>query len=249
MIEENLYYPSVGKVKIKSFEISYLFSKHKLIYKKVFKLSEAKFNLKKKFKEMRGGLFFEITNDDGLISFFTLSNGINNFLEFGDVAKLNPNFLRKFFSETIDIVCRKAINLLKKDGIYSYPNKYSTDLLLLANFKIFANYKRNIYLTFLNFKFLLPFKIYKEKIDMNFKYFLKFPISTNKDKLELTSLKKFGLNIYKKNNSKLNTLNKLKFGFIYEFELSDNEGDAFIIFGTDDFPKIKINFEATDNSS
>ena len=48
MIEENLYYPSVGKVKIKSFEISYLFSKHKLIYKKVFKLSEAKFNLKKK---------------------------------------------------------------------------------------------------------------------------------------------------------------------------------------------------------
>ena len=74
-------------------------------------------------------------------------------------------------------------------------------------------------------------------------------ISFNKDKLEITSLKKFGLNIYKKNKSNLNTLNKLNFGFIYEFELSDNEGDAFIIFGTDDFPKININFEATDNSS
>jgi hypothetical protein len=249
MIEETLYYPSIGKVKIKSFDISYLFTKHKLIYKKIFKLNEEKFYFKKKFKEMRGGLFFEITNNEGLIAFFTLSNGVNNFLEFGDVIKVNPNFLRKFFSEIIDIACKKITNLLKKNGIYSYPNKYSTDLLLLANFKVFKNYKKNIYLTFLNLKFLLPFKICKEKIDINLKYFLKFPLSLNKDKLEITGLKKFGLNVYKKNSMELNTSRILNFGFIYEYELSNNEGDPFIIFGADNFPKRKINFESTDNSA
>ena len=140
MIKETLYYPSVGKVKIKSFDISYLFTKHKLIYKKIFKLNEEKFYFKKKFKEMRGGLFFEITNNEGLIAFFTLSNGVNNFLEFGDVVKVNPNFLRKFFSEIIDIVCKKIINLLKKNGLYSYPNRYSTDLLLLARLRIIGRF-------------------------------------------------------------------------------------------------------------
>ena len=249
MIEETFTYPLIGKVKIKSFDISYLFTKHKNIYKKVFKLSEEKFNFKKKFKEKRGGLFFEITCNEDLISFFTLSNGVNNFLEFGDVVKLNPNFLRKFFSEIIYTTCKKTINLLNKDGIYSYPNKYSTELLLISNFKILTKYKRKIYLTLFNFKFLLPFKIYKERMEINFKYFFEFPISVNREKLELTGLKKFGIKVYKKNYNKLNSLEKLNFGFIYEFELSDNKGDPFVIFGSNDFPKAKIKFEATDNSS
>ena len=141
------------------------------------------------------------------------------------------------------------MTLLNKDGVYGYPNNLAKDLELLAGFKIFKLYKRNIYLTLLNIKILLPFRIYNRKFHTKLDYFLKFPISLIRYKIEPTALSFFNLRIYKISNTKKTLKNFLQFGFIYEFTVSQDYGDPFIIFGKDHFPESKIGFEFSDNSA
>ena len=249
MIEEYTNCPLLGEIKIKSLDISYLFLKHKSLYMKVFNVEEDKFLNMKKFKELKGGLLIEVTSGNNLLAIFTLSNGENNFLELGDIIKVKFKFLRKTFAEALSIACEKSIIFLKKDGIYGYPNRLAKNLELLAGFKIFKLYKRNVYLTFLNLKFLLPFKIYDSKIHTKFNYFLKFPLSINKYRLAPTGSKKLNLRVYKNTNLSKNLISFLFFGFIYEFEIADDFGDPFIIFGNSEFPLNKIDFQFTDNSA
>ena len=239
----------MGKIKIRSLDISCLFEKYKSTYMKVFNLNKYKFSRMKTLKESRGGFLIEISNKDGLLALFTLSNAENNFLELGDIIKMRFKFSRKTFASALEISCKKAIDILKKDGIYGYPNHLAKDLELLAGFKVFKLYQRNIYLAFLNLKFQLPFTVYNKKIHFNSNYIIKFPISLIKFKLYPTGLKYLNLRIYKKTNIKRYISNFFYFGFIYEFIVTENCGDPFIIFGNKEFPINKIDFQFTDNSA
>ncbi len=61
--------------------------------------------------------------------------------------------------------------------------------------------------------------------------------------------KYFNLTIYKNTNTKRHKSNFFYFGFIYEFIVSESSGDPFIIFGNEEFPISKIDFQFTDNSA
>ena len=249
MINENIQCSTLGEINIKSLEISDLFKKHKLLYMKVFKLNKYKFYRMKHLKEARGGFLIEIKNNNNLLALFTLSKAEDNFLELGDLIKVKFKFSRSVFANALKIACEKSMTLLNKDGVYGYPNNLAKDLELLAGFKIFKLYQRNVYLAFLNIKILLPFKIYNRKFHTKLDYFLKFPISLIKYKIEPTALSVFYFRIYKRTKTKKILSNFLQFGFIYEFVPSKEEGDPFILFGKDYFPDSKIGFEFTDNSA
>ena len=249
MINEQIKCPYMGKIKIRSLDISCLFEKYKSTYIKVFNLTKYKFLRMKTFKETRGGLLIEISNQDGPLALFTLSNAENNFLELGDIIKIRFKFSRKTFATALEIGCEKAIDTLKKDGIYGYPNNLAKDLELLAGFKVFKLYQRNIYLAFLNLKLQLPFTVYNKKIHFKPTYFFKFPLSLIKFKISPTGLKYFNFRIYKNTNTKRHKSNFFYFGFIYEFIVSESSGDPFIIFGNEEFPISKIDFQFTDNSA
>ena len=135
-----------------------------------------------------------------------------------------------------------------KKSICSYPNEYSIHVLLLSKFKIYKYYQRRIYFTFLNLKLHLPLRVFNRKIHYKLKYFFNFPIFYNKKKILQTSQKKFGFKIYKNSEKKKNISDLFKIGFINEFELSNETGDNFIIFGKDKYPDNKINYEFCDNS-
>jgi len=237
-----------GSIKIKSHDISFFFSNYKKKYMQVFKVNNKKFLNNKLLKENRGGLFIEISNPKEILAVFTLSVGENNFLELGDIMKIKFKLSRSTFSKSLNIACKQSLKLLQKDGVYGYPNPLALQLETQAGFKIHTYYKRKVYFTFLNINILLPFRIYNKKINFNFKNLLKFPFSINKFKLVKTSSKKFGLNIYKKTSIKNSFFKFFNYGFIYEFEKSNNIGDPFIIFGDTNFPLDKIDFEFTDNS-
>ena len=248
MINEKIQCPNLGNINIRSLDISCLFNEYKSTYIKVFNITESKFLRLKTFKESRGGFLIEISSKDGLLALFTLSNAENNFLELGDICKVKFKFSRTTFANALSIGCKRAIHILKKDGIYGYPNNLAKELELLAGFKIFKLYQRSIYLVFLNLKLRLPLAVYNKKTHFKSNYFYKFPLSLIKFKLYPTGLKYLKLRIYKKTNIKRGILNIFYFGFIYEFTVSNNFGDPFIIFGNNEFPINKIDFQYTDNS-
>jgi hypothetical protein len=248
MFEE--YYQSTihGNIKIKSYDISHFFSYYKKKYMEVFKINEKRFLRNKVFKENRGGLFIEISNTKEILAVFTLSKSENNFLELGDIIKIKFKFTRSTFSKALNIACKQSLKLLEKNGIYGYPNPLALQLEMEAGFKIHAYYKRKIYFTFLNINFLLPFRIYNKRMNFNIKYLANFPFSINKFNLIKTASKKLVFNIYKKSSIKKSFFKNINFGFIYEFEKSEDIGDPFIIFGNTNFPLDKIDFQFTDNS-
>ena len=248
MFEEYYQCAIHGNIKIKSHDINFFFSNYKKKYMQVFKASDKKFLSNKVLKENRGGLFIEISNPKEILAVFTLSVGENNFLELGDIIKIKFKLSRSTFAKVLNIACKQSLKILQKNGIYGYPNPLALQLEKEAGFKIHTYYKRKVYFTFLNINILLPFRIYNKKINFNFKNLLKFPFSINKFKLVKTSSKKFALNIYKKTSIKNSFFKFINYGFIYEFEKSNNIGDPFIIFGDTNFPLDKIDFEFTDNS-
>ena len=138
-----------------------------------------------------------------MLALFSLSNAENNFLELGDICKVKFKFSRATFAKALSIGCKRAIHILKKDGIYGYPNNLAKELELLAGFKIFKLYQRNIYLVFLNLKLRLPLVVYdNQKTHFKSNYFYKFPLSLIKFKLHPTGLRYLKLRIYKKTNIK-----------------------------------------------
>ena len=238
----------MGEIEIKSSDISYLFNRYKKNFIKVFQVSESMFLKIKNLKTSRGGILIEILKDNNPLGLFTLSNAEENFFELGDIIRIKFKFPRKTFSQALRIGCEKAIEYFYKKGIYGYPNHLAIDFLLLAGFKTFRLYQKKIYFVFLKVKFELPFNIYNYKKHFRFNYFYKFPLSFIKFKLKPTGSKYLKLTIYKKTNIKeFNYFNY--FGFIYEFVLSKENGDPFIIFGSEKFPNNKIDFQFTDNSA
>ncbi len=249
MFEEFFQCKTHGDIKIKFRDIGLFFSNYKKKYMQVFKVGNKKFLSNKLLKENRGGLFIEISNPKEILAVFTLTIGENNFLELGDIMKIKFKLSRSTFSKALNIACKQSLKLLQKDGIYGYPNLLALKLEKEAGFKIYTYYKRKVYFTFLNINILLPFRIYNKKMHFNYKYFLSFPFSINKFNLVKTASKKFAINIYKKSSIKNDFYKLLTYGFIYEFEKSNNIGDPFIIFGNIKFPLDKIDFQYTDNSA
>lgn len=249
MFEEYYQCTIHGNIKIKSYDIGLFFSNYKKKYMHVFKTSNKEFLSNKLFKENRGGLFVEISNAKEILAVFTLSIGEHNFLELGDIMKIKFKLSRSTFSKALNIACKQSLKLLQKDGIYGYPNPLALQLEKEAGFKIYTYYKRKVYFTFLNINFLFPFRIYNKRMNFNFKNLVSFPFSINKFNLIKTSSKKFALNIYKKSPIRNGFFKLINYGFIYEFEKSNNIGDPFIIFGNTNFPLDKIDFQFTDNSA
>ena len=91
-----------GDLRIEVKNIDHLVSLHKGHYTKNFRLSEKKFSAMAKFKKNRGGYLIEIFSNNDVLAMFTLSFGIDNFLELGDVMKLDRGLPRKSFARAMD---------------------------------------------------------------------------------------------------------------------------------------------------
>ena len=63
----------------------------------------------------------DITNRHNLLAFFTLTNGVNNFFELGDILKVKFKLHRNLFSKALNLACKEAITMFGKDGVFCYP--------------------------------------------------------------------------------------------------------------------------------
>lgn len=231
-------------------DIAELFLKYEEIYKEGFSLNKKNFTRIKEWKEAKGGVLITLIRNDNLLAFFTLTNGVNNFFELGDILKVKFKLHRNLFSKALNLACKEAITMFGKDGVFGYPNNMALNLELNAGFSIQSFYQKKIYLIIFGLKILLPFSVYRKKIEFNYDYLQNpFILSFLKNKLHKTKIKKINLiNIYAISDKKVNYTDFLQIGLIYEFENRFNEGDPFITFGNNNFPKKDIRFINTDNS-
>tara|TARA_X000000368_G_C23041818_1_gene717304 strand:- start:1080 stop:1826 length:747 start_codon:yes stop_codon:yes gene_type:complete len=248
MINETINCSQYGKIQIKSQDISFLFNKYKKIYLKTFKVSESKLLNMKKLKEYRGGIIIEVLKNNELLALYSLSNATNNFLELGDMIKAKFRFPRNTFANALKVGCDRAILELKKNGVFGYPNNLALALELIAGFKIYARYQRIISIIIFNLRIKLPIRVYEKKIYLNYKELFKNPFSLLKISLVPTAMKYRNIRIYKKNNT-IDKKTKFFFGLIYEFVVSREIGDPFILLSNKEFPLEKIDFQYTDNSA
>lgn len=247
MIISNIACKIFGKTTIESKDISELFIRYGDVFKQTFDLNDKAFNKIYKFKKDRGGFFIVIKDKNKTLAFFTLSFAEDNFLELGDVVKLDRTLPRETFALAMNRACNFSLQQSKQDGIYGYPNPHAVNLEKLAGFKENSLYVRNVSLIFLNFIFLLPIQIYGGKIRINYNFFKGGLIRTNVGLLP-TRLTMFNLKIFKKANEVNSKHSKVKIGFLYEFVLSEGFGDNFLVFGDNEFDHSKIGFEFCDNS-
>lgn len=247
MIISNVACKIFGKTTIELKDISELFTSYGDVFKQTFDLTDKAFNKIYKFKKDRGGFFVLIKDKKDALAFFTLSFAEDNFLELGDVVKLDRTLPRETFAAAMNRAFNFAIQQSKQDGIYAYPNPYAVNLEKLAGFKENSLYVRNVSLVFFNFIFLLPIQIYGGKIHTYFNFYKRNVIRNNVQLLP-TRLTMFNLKIFKKAYEANLKDNKIKIGFLYEFVISEGFGDTFLVFGDNEFDLSKIRFESSDNS-
>jgi len=242
--------PVFGKVQVESKDIEYLFSIYRGIYKETFSLNTKELNKMHKFKSNRGGALIEVKNQDKILGLFTLSLAKSNFLELGDLMKLEKTFPRESYAKAMKEACIFSIKEKKKKGVYSYPNRYGINLEKMAGFKEYSFYVKRVSFVLFNNTFLLPIEIYQRRIHIC-KTFFKQRIFRRNLKLLPTRLSKFKLSIFQKDPkpSEIKKEESVKLGFLYEFIPSKNYGDPFMVFEDTKFDLKDIGFEFCDNSA
>ena len=242
--------PVSGEIQVESKDIECLFSVYREIYKEAFSLNAKKLNKMHEFKSKRGGVLIEVKNEDKILGLFTLSQARSNFLELGDLMKLEKNFPRESYSKAMKEACVYTIHEKKKRGVYSYPNLYGINLEKMAGFNEYSLYLNRVSLVLFNLTFLLPIEIYQRRIHIC-KTFSKIRILRRNLRLLPTRLSKFNISIFKKEpkSSEIKKDEGVKLGFLYEFILSKNYGDSFMVFGDTKFDSKDIGFEFCDNSA
>ncbi len=249
MINELIECKVLGKVRVKSSDISYLFKNHKEKIKKAFKLTDANLKKQLKFKTMRGGVLIEILKDQRVLAIFTLSNVEEDYLELGDLLKLDIQLPRDTLANALRLSCSQIKTKFKKKCIFAYPNSNALKLELKAGFQVYKRYVRTINLIIFGKQVLLPIKIYNGAINFEPKY-LRYIIPKRINvTIKPTRLRLFRLKVYKRCIKNECTNDWKNFGFLYQFLVSNTVGDPFITFGGKIFPKEKICFENSDNSA
>ena len=237
-----------GKTTIEIRDISELFTVYGDVFRKTFNLTDNTFNRKYKFKKDRGGFLVVIEDKQNVLGLFTLSFAENNFLELGDLMKLDSAFPRETFAIAMKRACNFVVKQNKQNGIYIYPNPYAINLEKMAGFKENSLYVRSVSLVFFNFIFLLPIQVYEGKIH-NYWNFYKRKVIRSNVKLLPTRLTIFNFRIFKKAHNVNARDSNIKIGFLYEFLPSEGFGDTFLVFGDKYFDVSKIGFEFCDNSA
>ena len=236
-----------GETTIELRDISELFTGYGDVFRKTFNLTDNAFNRIYKFKKDRGGFLVVIEDKQNVLGLFTLSFALDNFLELGDVVKLDSTFPRQTYATAMGRACNFVVKQNKQQGIYGYPNPRAINLEKMAGFKENSLYVRNVSLVFLNFIFLLPIQIYGGKIH-NYRNFYKRKVIRHNVKILPTRLTKFNLRIFKKAHKENAKDSNIKIGFLYEFVPSEGFGDPFLVFGDKEFDVSKIGIEFGDNS-
>lgn len=237
-----------GETTIELKDISELFTVYREIYLKTFNLTVESFNKIYKFKKERGGVLIVIRSQNNTLGLFTLSFAEDNFLELGDLMKLDKTFPRETYANAMKSACKYTIKQHKQDGIYIYPNPYAISLEKMAGFNENSLYVRNVSFVFFNFILLFPIQIYGGKIHYYRKFFKRTLIRRDLKVLP-TRLKIFSLRIFKKSHHLDVKDRNVNIGFLYEFLPSEDYGDPFLVFGDNDFDVSKIGFEFCDNSA
>lgn len=242
--------PVSGKILVESKSIKDLFSIYGDIYKDIYSLNSRNFKKMEDFKITRGGVLIEIKNKEKVLGLFTLSNAKSNYLELGDVMKLERKFPRESYAKAMKNACSYTIDKKRKKGVYGYPNPYAISLEKMAGFKEHSLYLKKVSLILFNLTFLLPIEIYHQRIHFS-KSFSKHSFLRRNLSLLPTRLTKFKLRIFKKapDLSENKEIKIMKFGLLYEFISSNTQGDAFLIFGELGFDSNHIGFEFCDNSA
>ena len=146
---------SLVEVKEESFsleisDISTLFKDHEDIYSTSFDLTKKSFRSMKEFKNLRGGYLVKIFIDKDLTGIFTVSYTDNKYAELGDLFRISNKLSRSIFSNALNRGCSSVLKLMNISGIYSFHNRYSTKLILDADFRQVETYRRNISFVFFN---------------------------------------------------------------------------------------------------
>ena len=237
-----------GKTTIELRDISELFTDYGDVFRTTFNLTDNAFNRIYKFKKDRGGFLVVIKDKKNVLGLFTLSFAEDNFLELGDLMKLDSTFPRETYAIAMERACNFVIKQNKQDGIYIYPNPYAINLEKMAGFKENSLYVRNVSLVFLNFIFLLPIQAYGGKIHIYWNFYKRKVIRSNVNVFP-TRLTMFNLRIFKKAHNVNAKDSNIKIGFLYELLPSEGFGDPFLVFGNKEFDVSKIGFEFCDNSA
>ena len=242
--------PVSGKIQVESKNIEDLFSIYRSIYQDVFSLNTKKLNKMQDFKIKRGGVLIEIKNKEKILGLFTLSQAQSDFLELGDLMKLEKKFPRESYAKAMKEACAHTVNEKKKKGVYIYPNLYAVSLEKMAGFKEYSLYLRRVSLILFNLTFLLPIEIYQQKTYFC-KNFFKQRVLRRKLRLLPTRLSKFKVSIFKKESESNETkkYERVKLGLLYEFIPSERHGDPFLVFGDAKFDLKDLGFEFCDNSA
>ena len=94
MIIANVDCQKKGNLVIEKLNIELLFSDYKDPYKKTFDLSDTILSKMARFKKDRGGYLVKISSKGKILAMFTLSFGVDNYFELGDVMKLDKSLPR-----------------------------------------------------------------------------------------------------------------------------------------------------------
>lgn len=235
-----------GDLSLKESDISLLFTEYKESFRETFNLNQNQFSAIKKFKVERGGYLFLISNSKENLALFTISSGIYDFYELGDVMKLNMSLPRESFAKGLSLGSEFLLNKEGIDGIYAYPNKHAIALEIQAGYSKFCQYRRDISLIFFGIVINIPFFKIEDKLKFNKLFFketfLRFDLPLDETRLSL-----FGLKIYKKTTGK--NIRRIRLGFLYEFVPIDSPGDSVLTYKNNNFQLIHVAFENCDNSA
>jgi len=240
--------PVSGKILVNLKDIKDLFSVYGDIYKDIFSLNSKAFKKMKDFKITRGGVLIEIKNKDKTLGVFTLSHAKSNYLELGDLMKLDRKFPRESYAKAMRNACSYTICEKRKKGAYIYPNPYAISLEKMAGFKEHSLYVKRVSLIIFNLTLLLPVEIYHQRIHFSKRFYKHSFLRINLSVLS-TRLTKFKLRVFKKSRSLDGNIKIMKVGLLYEFISTNTHGDPFLIFGESDFDSDYIGFEFCDNSA
>ena len=126
----------VNKAKVASIveqEIWSLWSTHPTDEKLTARLEEGSMFVRNQQPKRAREIFTEVIKDKkNVLALFTLSFAEDNFLELGDVAKLDRALPRETFAIAMNRAFNLALQQSKQNGIYGYPNPHAVNLEKMA---------------------------------------------------------------------------------------------------------------------
>ena len=162
--------------------------------------------------------------------------------------KLDKSLPRSSFAKAMSKSTQAIISSDGRKGAYSYPNMFAVPLEKLAGYKEHSRYTRNISVMLLGVVLLLPIEVSQGELKIKKDYF-NHQILRSRMGVDVTRLSFFGISIYRKNLYQEKNISMLDFGILYEFTLTKDYGDYFLIYGDESFDLSKFGFEFCDNSA